>query len=1276
MGFANLAALANANRNYTNHEGTSAPSMPDYMALTTGGYYLSNGHFGGSPGGVDSLSSVGAQGNTQNIMNQLGTAGFSWKTYEEGVASAGYNSWGSDLGNNHYATRHCPAAFFSTTKAAGVNHGNGRYDFDELARDITNKTLPDFFIITPNLVNDGHAVSGGTNWGPTNQWIANGNGGLFPGMSALASALRADGVVIVMPDNVPHADTSAPITGTGIVYCVAVGPNVTNGTVSTYSNHFGLLRAIQSAFGVPAFTQAGVDSNYTNATLMSLGVSTTQSAPTITGQTITGGSGGGGVPVVGDTLTANATVSGNPTPTVTYKWVHHGTTTSLGTAHTYSPVTADVGLQLDCIISATNGVSPNATATAGPTAAVTSGAGAPSNSVTDTFGTPSTNSISAADDGHTWQILQGTASQFNVAGGFLNITAIAGNAPIADIVGYSQSAEENLMRYEFTSLAAGAEQSIGLGIRMTDAQNYDRCIVTQLPTGSTNIKIQKQIANVNTDIVSSTTIPTQAANTKYWLRFRAILGAYYAKIWADGTTEPASWTIQGTDPNWSTSPGNTSGSVGIRLQCLTGNTNLATYKIDRFSSLVPTGVSGTVTYEYSLDGGAFTATGNAGADLKEALAGLSNGYHYISVRPVDSVKGSGPANTYVWLVNSTSVTPPVITSAVDGNNVPLTEGIHTQSTSATISFTTVGGTGVYCRITQNNTVGGFFGPVTSPLALTNLAVGAITLEFQAWDASLNKSPSTTLDFTIDPATVGGGTGSGLYTKQIVLPSVAGSSITDIIYVRATDTNTTPITTQVTRSVVVSVPLGTPPAVSILSPVDGSTVFSSDGSVDVLVQAENPNDTIVSVQITVDGNLFIDCIQQSDPNQWLGTITLPLGVSSTITAVATDTTDGLQGSDSVTVLQSTAGGGPIQGVVSPTAATDKPVAIELFIMDLNQNDVGVVFPQDLNYVEPMNAPPTISFGINLEDSMAKIGKLDPNKHDWRLERDGQVIGAGILAQGGIQIDTDERTMTVQGFGWLGYFQYQYMLYDPTLEITGQNLSFVNQDLFNVTRSVVDSVAGGANSIPLTYDHALSGITVTQQFLASDLNDLLTIVTDLGGQVQGFDFEVTPACHFKMYSPQRGTFSNLILEYGRNIQNIKYNNPGIKANRVNAVGSGTSSSQTVALAENKSNQARNRLYTDIAQFSNLTSYNQINGLAKSQLNLDVQDQITMTITSRPAPGEDQFNLASVGDWVKVVFDLEYVNVDGWFRMTQRTFKPDNDGNEIIEYQFSPNTINTGQ
>ena len=71
------------------------------------------------------------------------------------------------------------------------------------------------------------------------------------------------------------------------------------------------------------------------------------SAPNISSATISGN------PIYGDVLTANTSVSGNPSPTLTYSWKRNGTTV-VGASSTYTVQSADVGSTLAVTVTASN----------------------------------------------------------------------------------------------------------------------------------------------------------------------------------------------------------------------------------------------------------------------------------------------------------------------------------------------------------------------------------------------------------------------------------------------------------------------------------------------------------------------------------------------------------------------------------------------------------------------------------------------------------------------------------------------------------------------------------------------------------------------------------------------------------------------------------------------------------------------------------------------------------------------------------------------------------
>jgi len=246
-----MHGLQSTYRDYTAYQATSHPSLPNYCAMSSGSFLGKVGTDNGS---------VGFAGTAANIMHQLELAGKSWKAYEEGVTAAGFTSWTGNL----YGGKHCPAAFYTTTKTAGIGAGNGRFDFSGtggLVADINSNTLPDFFYITPNLLNDGHNLPpSGDRIKYSDDWLAglnpNGNSPAFPGITALIAAMRPDGVLFVTYDEGSGSNQT--------IYTVCVGQRVTHSVITAAQSHWSLLYGIQQNFGQPKFTEQGqnLDSGY------------------------------------------------------------------------------------------------------------------------------------------------------------------------------------------------------------------------------------------------------------------------------------------------------------------------------------------------------------------------------------------------------------------------------------------------------------------------------------------------------------------------------------------------------------------------------------------------------------------------------------------------------------------------------------------------------------------------------------------------------------------------------------------------------------------------------------------------------------------------------------------------------------------------------------------------------------------------------------------------------------------------------------------------------
>lgn len=143
-----------------------------------------------------------------------------------------------------------------------------------------------------------------------------------------------------------------------------------------------------------------------------------------------------------------------------------------------------------------------------------------------------------ADDGQSW------AELITISGASPTITSNEGQltgftAAIHMGLGSSTPNDlELLTRFEVSNIA----DVIGMFMRsQNNGTTFSEVRVT-VSTSGTKLNVIRVLSGANTTL-KQVTITTIVASTFYWIRFRAIGLTYWAKIWQDGTAEPASWNI-------------------------------------------------------------------------------------------------------------------------------------------------------------------------------------------------------------------------------------------------------------------------------------------------------------------------------------------------------------------------------------------------------------------------------------------------------------------------------------------------------------------------------------------------------------------------------------------------------------------------------------------------------------------------------------------------------------------------------------------------------------
>lgn len=206
------------------------PSLPNYLDLVSGS---DQGCSGDGCAGPYTAPDLGGQ---------MTAAGIPWVAYMESMPSACYTGFGS----GDYYRQHDPFVLFSDVTGRGCTTAVQPYPGPSgLVAALGSAGAPDFVWITPNVVDDMHSAS-----------IQRGDAWLRANLSGvLGSAWFTDGgtVIVTMDEN--DADGSGSCCGDAaggrVPMVVISAPDRGRGTVAESGDHFGTLRTIEEAFGLP-----------------------------------------------------------------------------------------------------------------------------------------------------------------------------------------------------------------------------------------------------------------------------------------------------------------------------------------------------------------------------------------------------------------------------------------------------------------------------------------------------------------------------------------------------------------------------------------------------------------------------------------------------------------------------------------------------------------------------------------------------------------------------------------------------------------------------------------------------------------------------------------------------------------------------------------------------------------------------------------------------------------------------------------------------------------
>lgn len=230
-----------------NYHNTTHPSLPNYLAVTSG---LAQGRL---PilSYLDCNVSVVCDTSAKSIFGQ----GETWKAYQESMPS---NCDRSNSGE--YAVRHNPAPYFTSLSGCASRD----VPYPRLGTDLADNALPAFSFITPNLIDDMHdgTIAQGDRWLASHLPAILDSKQYRAGTTAVFITWDegSGGYPIEDCDDTTTSDTSCRVA------TIVISPSTPAGITSgTFFSHYSLLGTTEQMLGLPRLGQASSATTMTAA---------------------------------------------------------------------------------------------------------------------------------------------------------------------------------------------------------------------------------------------------------------------------------------------------------------------------------------------------------------------------------------------------------------------------------------------------------------------------------------------------------------------------------------------------------------------------------------------------------------------------------------------------------------------------------------------------------------------------------------------------------------------------------------------------------------------------------------------------------------------------------------------------------------------------------------------------------------------------------------------------------------------------------------------------
>lgn len=220
------------------------PSQPNYLAAVAGDYW-----------GLDHDEFVRIPSNISTVVDLLDTKGISWAGYFEGIPGPGYMGFGSigktstPSGAWDYVRKHNPFVSYDSINLNGTRLAK-LLSFEDFKRDLKAGTVPQFVMMSPDMLNDGH----NTTLGYATKWA---HDFLMP---LLLDDVFAEKTIIQLTYDETE-DYSQPNRIVSLLLGNAIPDGQKGSQDDTFYTHFSLLSTVENNWELPNLGRYDVGAN-------------------------------------------------------------------------------------------------------------------------------------------------------------------------------------------------------------------------------------------------------------------------------------------------------------------------------------------------------------------------------------------------------------------------------------------------------------------------------------------------------------------------------------------------------------------------------------------------------------------------------------------------------------------------------------------------------------------------------------------------------------------------------------------------------------------------------------------------------------------------------------------------------------------------------------------------------------------------------------------------------------------------------------------------------